>query len=946
MTEKAVIVPHTHWDREWYLPFQRFRYNLVHLIDTLLEIMTPRESQSIQDALATQNYRFMLDGQTVVLEDYLEIRPEKQDELLRLIREGKVVVGPWYLLPDEWLVGGESIIRNLEYSNRLAQGFGIPLMQIAYLPDQFGHTSAIPQIVRNLTGFRAAVVWRGVPPEVKTTVFTWKSSKSSDGGLLTLYLPGGYGNVSRFPEEAGVFEEFVTNAVDALKPFSPLPVYLLMNGSDHLLPQPFVVDFARRLSRAGHEIQVGSLADYLDLMEKEIRSSAYTLPVYEGEFKSPARAPMLQGTYSARMWIKIWNQRIEDLILTSVEPICTYLWYYLGREYPMGFLDAAWKWLLQNQPHDSICGCSVDQTHEEMKTRFSWSQSIAEAVIDGATKAIEASASPSGDRSIMVFHAGPSSSRPIHFEFAAPDEQPVRSVVTESGHICWVQPAKSREEVFLETTMGVTGVKMALKLLPGRKIMDFYVNGVEYTDGAEPGLMELKILADRQPVGDFDIESLRKTAHDVFASKRYRKIHVVAAKPSRKAYACVAPLTPWSFTKLGLSSESPRDTSEFTVNENGVTNRFYRVTFNKDGSLTLVNKATGMQYGPLHVFEDYGDRGDEYTFGSVEPQYAKTSSVKRRIRNNGPVLADVEQTMTLELYESLDSSREKRAGKVQLPVESVFRFYSDSPRIEVVTKMKNRSRDHRLRICFDLPYTSEYTQTATHFGCIRRRGDAEVMPSEEQLSATLSTYPELPSGAQSQKRFIRVDQQDGTESITVFNRGLTEVELVNGRRIGMTLLRSVASLSREDFHERPMHAGPAEATPGAQELDTQYEFRYGIMIHSKNDPLHLSADESEAAFCSTTVVGCNAPRVLNQPLVRLSNPNIVISSLRVRGDSVLVTLYNLSEAKESAEIGVPSRIKRIQEELVDSSVRNEHRVESGLTLTFGPREIKMLALKE
>jgi alpha-mannosidase len=124
MKSKVIIVPHTHWDREWYLAFQRFRLKLVHLIDELLEILNHHD------------YVFMLDGQTIIIEDYLEIRPEKKEELLKRIQEGTISVGPWYLLPDEWLVGAESLVRNLEYSQTLAKRLKIPLMDIAYLPDE------------------------------------------------------------------------------------------------------------------------------------------------------------------------------------------------------------------------------------------------------------------------------------------------------------------------------------------------------------------------------------------------------------------------------------------------------------------------------------------------------------------------------------------------------------------------------------------------------------------------------------------------------------------------------------------------------------------------------------------------------------------------------------------------------------------------------------------
>ena len=126
--------------------------------------------------LFRENYYFMFDGQTIILEDYFEIRPEKKEFLLNFIRNRRIEVGPWYLLPDEWLVGQESLIRNLETSIDLARQYEIPLMQIAYLPDQFGHSRAIPQLISDLTSFETAMVWRGVGPEVVTVPFKWRSS--------------------------------------------------------------------------------------------------------------------------------------------------------------------------------------------------------------------------------------------------------------------------------------------------------------------------------------------------------------------------------------------------------------------------------------------------------------------------------------------------------------------------------------------------------------------------------------------------------------------------------------------------------------------------------------------------------------------------------------------------------------------------------------------------
>ncbi|MBD3188852.1 alpha-mannosidase, partial [Candidatus Bathyarchaeota archaeon] len=312
--EKIIIVPHTHWDREWYLPFQEFRFKLVHLIDELLDI-------------EADGYRFMLDGQTIVLEDYLEIKPGNQDRLVRKIKNGSIRVGPWYLLPDEWLVGQESLIRNLECSHRLATDLGIPLMKIGYLPDQFGHTSAIPQVLGDLTKFKAAAIWRGVGREITTVPFTWKSRESATSSILGIYLAGGYGNAARLPDKFGDFKEQIDEFVEELEILSPVPVYLLMNGSDHLFPQEIVHDHVESLAGEGIDIQLGILDDFVNELSDTLDKENVILPIHGGEFRSPERAPLLQDTYSSRMWIKQENQECEDILVHGAEPLSSLAWY-------------------------------------------------------------------------------------------------------------------------------------------------------------------------------------------------------------------------------------------------------------------------------------------------------------------------------------------------------------------------------------------------------------------------------------------------------------------------------------------------------------------------------------------------------------------------------------------------------------------------------------------
>ncbi|MCG3217132.1 MAG: hypothetical protein KAS63_10420, partial [Candidatus Heimdallarchaeota archaeon] len=260
---KAFIIPSTHWDREWYRTFQDFRFELVKMIDKLIDIFL------------NENYFFMLDGQTIILEDYFEIRPERKDFLLNFIRNGRLEVGPWYLLPDEWLIGQESIIRNLEVSYDLAKELDIPQMQIAYLPDQFGHSRAIPQILRDLTSIDTAVIWRGVGPEIATVPFSWKSDIKSTKSVLGIYMPYGYGNAAMLPTDLENLTEVIKENINDLLQYSPVPVFQLMHGTDHQLPDPEIIPKIEKLNIDKTKIQIGLLSHFVDNLQLSLNQINY-----------------------------------------------------------------------------------------------------------------------------------------------------------------------------------------------------------------------------------------------------------------------------------------------------------------------------------------------------------------------------------------------------------------------------------------------------------------------------------------------------------------------------------------------------------------------------------------------------------------------------------------------------------------------------------------------
>jgi len=378
MTKKynVVVVSHTHWDREWYLPFQGFRIRLVKLIDKLLGILEENP----------QFRNFTLDGQTIVVEDYLEIRPEREEAFRKFVSKGKMLMGPWYVLPDEFLVSGESIIRNLMLGHRIAENFG-GIMKVGYIPDPFGHISQIPQILKGF-GIGSCVFWRGLDDEGKRlpTEFYWQAPDGSS--VFTVHLRTTYCNAHSLPEKADEALNRIKKLIRILAPIASTSNILLMNGCDHLEPQPFLPRLIEEMNKKLNDTKLvqGTLVDYL----QRVQSEEPDLPTITGEQRSNKYGPLLPGVVSARIYLKQKNVETQTLLERWAEPFSTFVWT-LGGDYPSAFLWRAWKHLLQNHPHDSICGCSIDEVHRENLTRFTWCQQIANEIINQSLRPISES---------------------------------------------------------------------------------------------------------------------------------------------------------------------------------------------------------------------------------------------------------------------------------------------------------------------------------------------------------------------------------------------------------------------------------------------------------------------------------------------------------------------------------------------------------------------------
>jgi len=383
------LVSHFHWDREWYRSFDEFRARLVDAIDAVLELLD-----------ADQGFRFVLDGQTIVLDDYMEVRPERRAAVEAGVRAGRLALGPWYVQPDSLLPAGETHVRNLLYGRALAMQFGSS-SRVAYVPDSFGHPAQFPQLFAGF-GLDPFVYWRGNGSEIDTLapLYRWRAPDGTE--MRAWYLAEGYFGAGALDADGDVDATVarLKPVIERLARAARGPV-LLMNGFDHLPPDATTEPVARAIGaqRALLDDAVACLPD------------AGELDVFTGPLTGARTANLLPGVWSSRMPLKLRNRAVETLLTAWAEP-----WVALARAFGLidetPALDRAWRTLLANQAHDSIGGCSVDAVHERMRARYDDAEGLGRAT---TTRILERLAGRdltrntpwSETQDVVVFNASP-----------------------------------------------------------------------------------------------------------------------------------------------------------------------------------------------------------------------------------------------------------------------------------------------------------------------------------------------------------------------------------------------------------------------------------------------------------------------------------------------------------------------------------------------------------
>ena len=809
---RLYVVSHTHWDREWYHGAGRFRQHLVRLVDELVD--GPERAGSSDGPPS-----FLLDGQAVVLEDYLSVRPERRELLSAALADRRLEAGPWYVLADGLLPSAESLVRNLQLGRELVTSLGGEPPPVLYSPDSFGHPAALPTLAHGF-GLRLAIIWRGYGgalwPEGDAA---WWEGADGERVLIHHLPPDGYEFGSSLPTDAEGAGARWRAMRQVLAARARLGVVLVPNGADHHALQRGAKLAVRALAAAAapaDEARWSSLTEFASAAIERARTAE--LPVVRGELRdSRGHTWSLQGTFATRAALKRGAAMAERLLVRSVEP-----WIALsdlaGDPATRALLRAAWRTLLLCQPHDTLCGCSTDEVARAMDARLesvrSQGRGLRAAALNSLTK-----------HDAEAARADPDSWRPL---LSVRNEVPrARGGVCEVSILSFVRrvpvgPGSASHAPLHGSARGSS--MLAVPVVDGGRSM------VQLLDST--------------------------LAHDLVESPRHYprcdlvwRTRALLWSPAVPGYG-VRHFTLGDPVEDGTIAAGPPVPAR--AGPGWLDNGALRVTVDDDGRVGLRLAATGHAIADLLAFEDVGDAGDCYTHSPIAAPELLHATPRVTRADEGPLRA----SLTLDYLFHLPARRTRQRisrRTVKCPVSVTISLDAGSDILRIHLVGRNRARDHRLRLVIRTGVRNARHLADAAFGPVERH----PLPAVDEAAPR-----ECPPVTAPLHRHVTLVGEGSAASM--LSDGLAEYEVSTAGDVSVTLLRAVGALSRPDLPERPGHAGWPRSTPGAQSLG-RFSARFGLCFLDgwTEDP--IPTVERKADDFLLPLVGATCRSALNPP---------------------------------------------------------------------------------
>jgi alpha-mannosidase len=893
------FISNTHWDREWRFSMQRTRHMLVYMLDMLLDIFEKEPSFK----------SFHLDSQTIPLQDYLEIRPEKEEVIKTLIREKKIMAGPWFCLPDEFSVGGESLIRNLLLGHKIARRFGY-VSKTGYSPFSWGQISQMPQIYKGF-GIDFAAFYRGVNTEVAPrSEFIWQGAdgtqlvasrlgrrprynvwyliqrpafwKMKDVNCRVIGWDCGFGPFkfvgdmysdfdTQYSRQRFIYDE-TTIAVSARaaieeqdEDWATLHRFWSC-GHDSSCPDIREVRMIRDCNQALRGTANVFHSTFESFQHEVIDSVNGNLPIVIGEMRylsdSKSTSPLFGWILSARMDLKIENFKTERELIYYAEPLAVYAGM-LGAEYPGSFLNQACNWLLQNHGHDSIGGCSREIVGLDMQYRYRQAREIAGCVAERA----------------LLDIAGT-----INYDDLAA-EQMVLLVYNPAPF--------TRDEV------------VTLNLDVPREWNSETIGIIDENSEKQ----EIQIVGSQKE--HFHIVQSPNDTANMFESRLYRvKARVKHIPPMGYRTFFIRPAT-----KVPTGSRVSLVTGPQTLE-----NQYLQVTVNANGALTVFDKQTNRLFENMGYFRDTGEIGNPWQHEDVEQKEVFTTLYENAeivlVQDNA-----LEASYRIRWEWALpqcraegDKSRSDNRRIVLITNTVTLRI--NQPWIEIETAIDNTVEDHYLQVCFPCNIASDVIHAQGQFDVIERA----------VIRADSDRYLEPPQSEQPMNSFI--DITDGRSGLAILNEGLKAYEATQEARpeLRLTLLRSF-----------PLRICVTQEMIDYSTVDKssqclgRHSFRYAVMPHSGN---WLQADiwRVSEQFNLPLVIAQTAPTEGGTEPIRKSFLEICPETLHVsavkrseNGDGWIIRLYNPYDKSVRTKVrlnggfenikGFKSPVQRLQDDM-------------------------------
>lgn len=906
------VVSNTHWDREFRFSFQQTRMMLVRMMDYLLDLLERDE-----------NYiSYTMDAHCIMIEDYLEARPENRSRVEHLVKSRRLFIGPWYSLPDIPNISQESIIRNLLYGHKISESFG-HAMKVGYTPCSWGQTGQLPQIFRGF-GIDTALFYRGISPHETKSEFIWEAPDGSQvlAHRFALFARYNYyylvfrkitygldindrtwrwGEAGETPFKNADAKSVFTN-IELLEPdvlykkenLKPAieemlrieggqysgSYFLAMHGHDISWPHPLEPQVVKDAHEQMGETRVifSDLERYFETLKKNLDYSKLT--VLKGERRTNLKdglwTYLLPGTISARTRLKQENFRTETMLIHQAEPVSVLAWQ-LGLEYPERYLDMAWRHLLCTHTHDANAGCAPDEVTEDVHYHLRQSRQISEGLVQDAlkflAKNIDTKEASSDSQFLMVFNTLPFERSEItEVLIDVPEESGAQSLIIRdpNGTICDYQMiSESKAGLFVDNQWNVPQAYLTRRF-------------------------RIKLLAENIPSLGYKVYSIE-----------------TVAKPDRK-----------SGTLFTLPNE--------------MENEFLKVSANGNGTLTVLDKCTGETFNNLLLMEDAGEVGNAWrrvapTFDHVI--YSSGAQAQVSKVEDGHLSATIKIDLTLRVPSHCPDEMKRSSDMVEFPITHLVTLKKNARHIEVNTSFNNTARDHRLRMLF--PTETPYARTSfadSHFDVVERSID---LPNcDDWKEPVVGTYP--------YRSFV--DVSDGQRGLAVLTEGLQEFEILPDKStaIAITLMRAVRiklEVSEQRKQELP-DTGPQ--CPG------YHEFRMAIYPHKgswaeadcSKEALRLSIPLRAAQFGKNK----NGRMPLAFGFVKCSNDKIEVSAIKKAENqkSIMVRLYNPTRDNQKGDIVLAGNIKKIQQTNLNEEIVTEINTtgENRLSILLEPKKIR------